>query len=180
MLIPPTEKERGSGLTQEIALATFAYDPASGHLGRKTYAPGKRIGDRVGTTNGRYRQIYWKGYRFLEHRLIWLICTGVWPGQFVDHINMNGHDNRIANLRLASTADNNRNRTKQGNNASGYKGVHFYKQRRKWRARIMKDGVQHTLGFFDDPEEAAAAYAEAAARFHGVFARTDEDPPTAG
>src|SRR5579859_6186486 len=49
---------------------------------------------------------------------------GVRPN-FVDHINRNPLDNRIQNLRVATKSENMRNRPKQSNNKSGYKGVHF-------------------------------------------------------
>lgn len=87
----------------------------------------------------------------------------------VDHVNGRGLDNRRANLRLATNAENARNRTRQSNNASGYKGVR--KSNSRWSAEIRCDGVCKYLGIFDTPELAHAAYCDAAARLHGKFAR---------
>lgn len=50
----------------------------------------------------------------------------------VDHINSNGLDNRRANLRAASKSENQRNRGKNSNNTTGYKGVYFNRQTGKW------------------------------------------------
>jgi hypothetical protein len=47
---------------------------------------------------------------------------------------------------------------------SHFKGVCWYKRDSKWQARIMIDGKQAHLGYFDDEEEAASAYDMAAAR----------------
>jgi hypothetical protein len=91
----------------------------------------------------------------------------------VDHINGAGLDNRRGNLRLASHAENMRNRGAKRNNTSGYKGVSFHRQRQKWRAQIMIDGRETHLGYFLTPEEAHAAYCEAAERYHGKFARVE-------
>ena len=42
----------------------------------------------------------------------------------------------------------------------------------RWQARITVERRQKHLGYYDTPEAAAAAYAEAARRHHGEFART--------
>lgn len=53
---------------------------------------------------------------------------------------------------------------------SKFKGVYWNKQRRKWHARIYKEGVRHDLGFFTDESEAAKEYDAAAKRLFGQFA----------
>jgi hypothetical protein len=87
----------------------------------------------------------------------------------VDHINWNGLDNRRGNLRLATTAENARNRGPTKANKSGYKGVCWYKPSQKWMAYIWH-GKHIALGLFDDPAEAARAHDEAARQYHGEFA----------
>lgn len=93
------------------------------------------------------------------------------PSIDVDHKNRDGLDNRRCNLRLATRSENLRNRISV-KNTSGFKGVSWDKTRGLWLARIKLDGVARNLGRYATPEEAHAAYCEAAARLHGEFART--------
>lgn len=95
-------------------------------------------------------------------------------GKGADHIDGNGLNNTRANLRLATTSQNGCNRGAQANNKSGYKGVAWHKQRKKWRANIRVGGKQVHLGYFATPEEAALVYNKAAREYFGEFARLNE------
>lgn len=112
----------------------------------------------------------------LLHRVILERVTGrpLARTEFVDHIDGNRLDNRRANLRVATKSENGRNRGRQRNNTSGFKGVTWEKERGKWVAAIMVGGKQAKLGRFDTPEEAYAAYCTAARELHGKFANTGE------
>jgi hypothetical protein len=90
----------------------------------------------------------------------------------VDHINGNGLDNRKANLRLATVAENSQNARRRKDNASGFKGVYWDKYWKRWKAQIRYDGKCKRLGTFSTPEEAHEAYCRAAQDFHGQFANT--------
>lgn len=87
-----------------------------------------------------------------------------------DHINRNKLDNRRENLRLSSEQDNARNRSKQTNNTSGFIGVYFNKQAKKWRAQITIDFKTTALGQFANKEDAIRARLKAEKEYFGEFA----------
>lgn len=95
------------------------------------------------------------------------------PTEEVDHIDGDGLNNVRGNLRLATHAQNMRNSRKRSFGVSPYKGIYFHRQNQRWRAEIKADGKRYHLGCFDTPEEAYAAYCEAATKLHGKFARFD-------
>lgn len=106
-----------------------------------------------------------------SHRLAWVISYGEWPPHEIDHIDGDRMNNAIANLRCATTRQNQSNKGLQCNNASGFKGVSFHAGRQKWRAQIGVAGRRKWLGDFATIDEAAAAYSAAANQLHGEFAR---------
>lgn len=95
-------------------------------------------------------------------------------GMDVDHINGNKLDNRRANLRICTRSQNLRNSAAHSDNASGFKGVSWFKPAQRWKARIWVDNKEKHLGYFDTPEAAALAYNEAAKKYHGEYARLNE------
>ncbi len=88
----------------------------------------------------------------------------------VDHINHNGLDNTRANLRVCTHAQNQHNLSFKSNNSSGYKGVDWKKDKRKWRAKISLGGNPKHIGYFACPIEAAQAYDRKALELFGDFA----------
>ncbi len=103
------------------------------------------------------------------HRLIMNTPNGM----EVDHINMNGLDNRRKNLRNCTRIQNARNVKILSTNHSGYKGVSWSKFANKWSAYINIDGKKSHLGYFCIVQDAARAYDKAAKEFFGEFARTN-------
>lgn len=86
----------------------------------------------------------------------------------VDHIFHNTLDNRKSVLREASHQKNCCNRKIRTDNKCGLKGVHKNKSN-KWVAQVRHMGKNIYLGAFPSPEEAHAAYCEAAKGLHGDF-----------
>lgn len=101
------------------------------------------------------------------HRLLLDAPRGV----LVDHCNRNGLDNRRNNLRLATNSQNAANAIRRSDNASGYKGVCWDRDRGQWRAYITEAGRLRHLGLFGNIAEAAHAYDVAAENLWGEFAR---------
>jgi len=93
-------------------------------------------------------------------------------GLLVDHRNLDGLDNRRDNLRLATYCQNNCNiKISKAGCSSQYRGVHWDKQVKRWRAHLQSDGKHIGLGYFDSEIAAARAYDAAAKKYHGEFAR---------
>lgn len=150
----------------------FKFDAESGVLVWRVSSARAQAGVVAGTvTREGYVSIGHKGTQYQAHRIVWAMHYGEWPSSDIDHINGVKSDNRISNLRLCNDIQNQRNVNKKCNGRhSKHKGVDRHKSR--WRARIRTgDGKRLDLGYFHTEEEAAAAYAEAARKFHGEFAR---------
>lgn len=172
-----------SRITADYVRSRLDYDPATGGFtwrervirtyrdrGWNTKFAGKQAGT-VSAKDGYLRIIIdCKGY--LAHRLAWLHVHSEWPSALLDHSDGNPTNNAISNLRLATPAQNLSNRGQNSNNKSGFKGVCEDRVRGGWIASIGVRGKVKRIGRYATREEAAAAYAEAAARFHGEFART--------
>lgn len=91
------------------------------------------------------------------------------PGMQVDHINGDALDNRRANLRIVTAAQNKWN-SKLVRSASGFRGVVRRSDCAMWQAQIKHCGCYRYLGLFRSPEEAARAYDQAALELRGEFA----------
>jgi hypothetical protein len=66
--------------------------------------------------------------------------------------------------------ENNTNKKKQRNNTSGFIGVYFDKQQKKWYSTISINYKRKFLGYFDTREEASKCYQEAVKQYFGEFA----------
>jgi hypothetical protein len=145
----------------------FFYNHLTGQFFYRT-----NVGDKIkagsvagGPNGGGYWCIQVNRKKYKAHRMAWAYANGVWPDGKIDHINGDGLDNRIANLRCVTHAQNHQNRrTPNKNTKVGLLGVDFKKD--KFRARITINGKQHDLGRFDTAEDAHAAYLKKKRELH--------------
>ena len=103
------------------------------------------------------------------HRVI----LGAPHGYEVDHVNGDSLDNRKANLRLVTKAQNVHNSDKPSTSLQRFKGVRPRKNASAWEARMSQNGKTVTIGHFDTEQEAAAAYDSAVLAVRGSYARTN-------
>ena len=164
--------------------AAFYYDSLNGIIYHATekYAQHKLVatpGQIAGSWRRDDTRIYLycrlNGASIPGHVVAWVCYYGKWPDGVIDHINGNCQDNRIVNLRDCKQAFNMRNRRLNKNSNSGFKGVTWFPQLSKWRARIAVNGKKYCLGFYLDAKEAAKAYDNGAIRLHGQYAKTNRD-----
>ncbi|MFA5783851.1 MAG: HNH endonuclease [Phycisphaerae bacterium] len=91
------------------------------------------------------------------------------PDLVIDHINNNPHDNRRSNLRMATIAQNNKNKRSSGG-VSKYKGVVYRAHKKLWIARITVNGKRKYIKSCKSEIDAAKAYDLAAKKYYGEFA----------
>jgi hypothetical protein len=113
------------------------------------------------------------------HQAVWEMHNGPIPaGMEIDHINGNGLDNRLRNLRLATRSQNMYNRRKLTTTSSKFKGVSYAKREGRWVAYIRQNRSRIHLGYFETELDAALAYDEKARELFGEFASLNFPPET--
>lgn len=90
----------------------------------------------------------------------------------VDHINRNTLDNRRANLRVVTHRFNIQNSPVK-EHTSGYRGVHWRKDRQKWTAGAGARERYRWLGYFNNEIDAARAYDQAVRELFGPDAQVN-------
>jgi hypothetical protein len=162
-------------LTAEIVSSLIDYSPETGEFKRiKKTSNSVKIGGKAGSiSNYGYLRISIGGKLYMAHRLAWLLMTGNWPEDQIDHINGIRDDNRWINLRKATNQENGKNQCIRSTNKSGITGVTWIEATQKWRAQITVDGKAIHLGVFPKIEDAATArkVAERKFEFHNNHGR---------
>jgi hypothetical protein len=113
-----------------------------------------------------------KNKNHYAHILAYIYMTGKQPKNTIDHKNQISNDNRWVNLREATQQQQQRNTKVSKNNKCGLKGVCLIENKCStvYRAIITVNSKSIYLGKFKTPEEAHAAYCEAAQELFGEFA----------
>lgn len=154
----------------------MSYDPETGVFRWIANQKGRgypfKVGDVVGCVRFDGRRIIGFAYKeYLASRLAWFFVHGelLPPEVKIDHRNRNCGDDRIENLRVCGQSENCLNQSgwrQRKNKNSGFKGVHWSPQRKKWTASFRNK----YLGIFVDPADAARVYDGAAGAHDPEFA----------
>jgi len=149
-------------------MSLVSYDAETGVFTNKvTRNPRAKVGAVAGYVNTLgYVVVQLLGRKYHAHRLAWLYTHGVWPANQIDHINRNPTDNKLCNLRDVTREINTQNAGLRVDSPYGMRGVTKHRCSNKYRARIQANKKAVLLGLFDTVQEAAAAYAAAAAKLH--------------
>lgn len=123
----------------------------------------RHSGKEAGTPNAEgyiVVSVVWAGRqrKRLAARVIWAMHNGAWPAQQIDHINRVRSDNRIENLRDVSLAANQANKAHTNELPGAYASGPS-----RFRSQISIAGRVAYLGTFDTPQQAHAAFLQAAA-----------------
>jgi hypothetical protein len=157
-------------LTQEKLKEHLHYNPETGVW---TWIKSPRSKVQVGDTTGHidvhgYVEIGFLNRIHKAHRLAWIYMTGENPKSDLDHINNIKHDNRWVNLRLATRPQNVYNSKLRSDNTSGYRGVSYKANVKKWCVQVTYKGKRR-IKTYDTKEEAIAIYAALAEHIQGDF-----------
>lgn len=136
------------------------------------YRQGRKAGTFFMTSRSKY------GYtsvgacrrKFLAHNIIWFLCKGEWPSNELDHREHppdgEAANDWIGNLREANSSQQTINQRVRKSNTSGYRGVSWDRRRSKYEAYITLNCRRKFCGYFNTPEEAAAARMVAQEKYH--------------
>lgn len=128
------------------------YEPTVGVLTWKAGKQGRGCieGREAGSikADGRYRTIFLEGKRYYAHRIAWEITFGPIPkGLCIDHIDGNGLNNRVENLRVTTLSSNQRNRKLVRSTKTGIHGVHPLKG--GFSVECAGEYIKFTKDFFE-------------------------------
>ena len=133
-------------------------------VGRPTTSKGSRIS---------YLRIGIDKYNYGAHRLAFLYMTGKIAKVCVDHIDGDGLNNKWSNIIESSKSENAKNCYLNSANTSGFAGVTWSKQIKRWTARIYIGGKSTHIGCFKDKQDAINCRKDAEIK-HGYSSRHGE------
>jgi hypothetical protein len=139
------------------------------------YSNQVKIGDLAGhihkpKNKEPHRRITLFKKRYFAHQLVFMMFHGYIPKQ-IDHDDGNGLNNKINNLREATSQQNSFNKGLRADNKCGYKNVCWRADTKKWRVQLRINGKLITFGSFDDLELADLVATEARDLYHKKWAK---------
>ena len=157
-------------LTQEYLQSIFDYKDGEIYWKKIKVKNQVQAGDVAGfITNNNYKNVRLDGKKIPVHHIIFIMHYGYLPKK-IDHKDNNRLNNRIENLRIATTENNNQNAVRRKDNTTGVKGVNFCKRDKRFIARIQANSSRHLVGYFKTLEEAEKALVAARKEYHKEFA----------
>ena len=124
-----------------------------------------------GTNSKGYGHLSVNGRGVSAHRYAWERERGAIPaGMHVDHTCYVRSCVNVDHLRLASHAENGRNRSGANKGRELPRGVTRHRDGRRYQAEVGHNGTRHYLGMFDTPEAASIAAQNKRALLYGEFA----------
>lgn len=151
-------------LTYEQVRRLFTYEPDTGilrwnHRDDVSKSWNARFaGKEAGSLDTKgYRRVAVNGKFYLAHQIAWFYVKGYWADE-IDHEDHDRSNNRLNNLRDATSQMNSKNRGLRSDSTSGFVGVSQIRKTGRWRAYFHAPGQkQILLGVFATKEEAVEA-----------------------
>jgi HNH endonuclease len=162
-------------LTFEDINKLLRYEPETGKLyWKRSNANRVEVGDETGNFNRGYLEITINYHNYRAHRVAYLLTTGKWPKNDIDHCDHDGTNNKWSNLRDATRTQNSYNQTISIRNKSGIKGVRFNKLTQRYLTEITINGKNIHLGSFKTLEPAVRKRLLAEKHYFGEFRHNPE------
>lgn len=160
-------------LSAERARELLEYNPDTGELRWRVSRGRVKAGAIVKSKQmGGYVQVGIDSRVYLAHLVIYLIVTGSWPKDEIDHRDLDKANNRWGNLRPATRLQNLANQGAREHNFLQTKGVSVSNSRRNpYRVGMKINGRMTHIGCFPTLDSAHKAYERYAVIYHGEFAR---------
>jgi hypothetical protein len=111
-------------------------------------------------TTGYPTRSYRVHYTRFNQKLHSLIMGKNPEGKIVDHANQNQLDNQKSNLRFVTHSENSLNQKRRKDNTSGYRGISWNKNAKKWKVYGTVGGIKYHIGYFKKKSDAILAVKE--------------------
>jgi hypothetical protein len=131
---------------------------------------GKSAGTKWETRGKFYVSVSIDKQRFKRSRIMFAMKHMRWPSLQIDHIDGNGMNDEITNLREATATQNAWNHKGRTKKSDLPMGVRRNANGGKYSARISVNKKMISLGSYDTPEEAKRVYIAKRKEYYGAFA----------
>jgi hypothetical protein len=158
-------------ITQERLKELFEYRDDGTFVRKVSTCNRVKVGDTVGwtTVGGKYVGVHINGKKEYMHRMIFLYHHGYLP-KYIDHIDGDGTNNRIENLRETTQSQNLMNVPGRKGTKSGIKNVYWHAKLKKWTVQVKVGDKGKHFGLYDDIELAELVAIEVRNKYHKQFA----------